>query len=110
MIRYILMLLMTAGLFVGCAATNTRDRAFTDDWATHQRRRPPQERHTARDAETKDEERVGPATITRDEAGRPQMRVGDRTGLGADFDYRRGPAGRLRYRHEWDFGRPRRNQ
>ncbi len=108
MIRYLLVLLSAAALLVGCASTDTRDRAFSDDWATHNRRRPPQNRRAVEEPKAETEEQIGPVRIRRDERGRPQVGIGGDNGVGADVDYRGGPSGRLRYRRQWDFVRPER--
>lgn len=98
---------MVLGIVAGCATTNTRDRPFTGDWADHVRGTSGRGRRTPESGEKR---QLGPATITHDESGRPQVHVGGQTGIGADLDYRRGPAGSLRYRHQWDFARPERRR
>jgi hypothetical protein len=94
----------------GCMTAGTRDRPFTDDWADHVRDTPGRDRHAPQQSEKQTKKRLGPAVVTQDESGRPQLFVGGKTGLGVDIDYRRGPSGRLRYRRQWDFVRPDRNR
>lgn len=98
-------------LFLGCMSTDTRNRVFTDDWAGQVRRMPNADRN-AETAETDTEEirRLGPAVIAPDETGRPRLRIGGESGVGVDFHYRGGPSARVRYRHQWDFGKPRRKK
>ena len=110
MMRLLLVLVLLMGLAVGCETTGTRDRAFTDDWAIYNRKNPQPDRRAPVEKKEKVEERIGPATITHDEQGRPKLNVGGNTGLGADVGYRGGPSGRVRYKHEWDFVKPQRGR
>ncbi len=95
---------------MGCASGSSRDRAFTDDWADHLRRRPHPDRRLDAASEGQEEQRLGPATVTRDESGRPQVNIGGLKGLGVDVGYKGGPSGRIRYKYEWDFARPERKR
>lgn len=104
----ILILVLLLSIFAGCATPGTRDRPFTGDWADHVRGTPGRDRRSPQTSETEETRQIGPATVTRDESGRPQLVVGGQTGLGADVDYRGGPSGRVRYRRQWDFARPER--
>lgn len=105
----VLALLIAAIFTFGCTTTSTRDRAFTDDWADHTRGKTNANRRSgSENTETKGEQRLGPATITRDEAGRPQVNLGGAEGLGADVQVQSGGSARLRYRRQWDFVRPER--
>ena len=110
MLGIVCVLAVVAGILVGCETTGTRDRPFTDDWATHNRRHPSQQRRSSSEEADKSVERIGPATVERDESGRPRLNVGGDSGIGADVGYRRGPSGRVRYRREWDFVRPERGR
>ncbi len=110
MLGRIMVWVLILGAVAGCVTPSTRDRPFTDDWADHVRDTPGRDRRTPQTSEKQEERRLGPAAVTQDESGRPQLRVGGKDGLGADLDYRRGPSGRLRYRRQWDFARPERNR
>lgn len=106
-----LIILLPVALLSGCMSTDTRNRAFTNDWASQVRRMPNADRN-AETAETDTEEirRLGPAVIAPDETGRPRLRIGGESGVGVDFYYRGGPSARVRYKHQWNFAKPRRRK
>lgn len=110
MANRILLFIPCALLAGGCVTTNTRSQPFTPDWADHVRDSGMIDHRSSHKTNPEKEERLGPATITRDERGRPQVSIGGAQGLGADFEYKRGPGGRLRYKFEWDFAKPKKRE
>lgn len=98
---------LAALLLSGCMTTSTRDRAFTDDWADHVRKQGPVDRRNPAPLRKEEPLRLGPATVTKDESGRPRLNLGGDNGLGVDFESR---GGRVRYRRKFDFVRPERSR
>ena len=110
MLYRLLIALLLAHVLVGCVSTSTQHSPFTGDWADHQRRNPGFDRRGGDSGKSAEERRLGPATVTHDEGGRPQVNIGGTEGLGADVDFRTGGSGRIRYRRHWNFVRPERRR
>jgi len=100
--------LLSTGL--ACAPHHPRERPFTREWGTHVKGEQAFERRQARidgdDIVLMGEEGAARAAITRDQTGDPKLEFGGMRGFSADVDYRRGPAGRIKYKREFDFARP----
>ncbi len=98
-------------LTIGCATTDSTPRPFSENWAdvydseqTLQRRR----EYIKGDDPIilygrKDGTR---AAIVPDERGRPRLDIGKERGFSADFKYRSGVRGRVKYKYKWDFSKP----
>ena len=88
-----------------------RNRPFSDDWGHHIKHERAFERRKARIRGEEGVVIVGDkekarAAIVMDEAGNPKLNVGRETGWSADVDYDHGPEGEIKYKHEWDFVKP----
>lgn len=95
----------------GCMSANTRERPFTEDWAESVRGGGHADRRSGAPVEEDQKvRRVGPATVTHDETGRPEVKIGGVKGLGADIHIRSGVSTRIRYNYEWDFVKPQRRR
>lgn len=94
----------------GCLSTNTRERPFTDDWADVVRGRPELDRHADVEVKSGEPRRLGPAAITRDESGCPEVKIGGAKGVGADVQIKSGLSTRIRYNYDWNLVKPRRKR
>jgi len=102
-----------ATALTGCITDDSRSRPFSERWSYHERPEKSAEKPESGPGAGKGLVLVGDpdktrAAISSGGQGGPALNVGRRQGLSADVGYDRGPAAGVRYRRDWDFGRPKR--
>lgn len=104
--RFSLLLILVLCLsFTGCLSTHTRNQPFTRDWQRQlDKGLKPNRRALNEEAKQSEEKSSGPFIVEKGPGGVQGVSVKGAGGFSADVEYRRRPAGWLRYRHHWDHG------